>query len=390
MFLRGDGSSREGLQLPGRWLRTDFVPFDEMDTLEDDGVRLRSGTLRRLPSPLRTPIAAALAAPSASGRAAADAAAWMAYVKGPWSPLRAARALLGIATAAGASDVHVEASGEVHRIRMRLAGAMVDLAEVSQSTGQRLTAALKHLAGCLPYRSDVVQEGRIPRAGVAADARASFLPTALGERVALRLFGQLYTLDELGLSTELLARLTELLSQRSGLVIIAGPSGGGKTTTVYAALRFLAQHRDGAHLSIEDPVEQRLRLAGIPVDQVELCPERGLTAEEALVGALRQDVDVLALGEVRRPEEAALALEAAHTGRLVIVGLHAGSAAEASQRMRDLGADPAVLSETLRGVLHQHLQTTPCPDGDAAACSRCGGSGRIRTPIATLWTQEET
>ena len=225
-----------------------------------------------------------------------------------------------------------------------------------------------------------------------AQSESGRLPAhaALGERVALRLFGQLYTLDELGLSTELLARLTALLSQRSGLVIIAGPSGGGKTTTVYAALRFLAQHRDGAHLSIEDPVEQRLRLAGIPVDQVELCPERGLTAEEALVGALRQDVDVLALGEVRRPEEAALALEAAHTGRLVIVGLHAGSAAEASQRMRDLGADPAVLSETLRGVLHQHLQTTPCPDGDAAACSRCGGSGRIRIPIATLWTQEET
>lgn len=390
MFLHSDGASREGLQLPGRWLRTDFVPFDEMDALEDGGVRLISGTLRRLPDTLRTPIAAALTTPPPSGRHAEDIAAWLAYVQGPWSPLRAAQALLGIATAVRASDIHIEAAGEAYRVRMRLAGAMADLAEVPLPTGRRLTAALKHLAGCLPYRCDVVQEGRIPRAGVAADARASFLPTALGERVALRLFGQLYTLDELGLSAELLDKLTALLSHRSGLVVIAGPSGGGKTTTVYAALRFLAQHRDGAHLSVEDPVEQRLRLAGIPVDQVELCPERGLTAEAALVGALRQDVDVLALGEVRRPAEAALALEAAHTGRLVIVGLHAGSTAEARQRMRDLGADPTVLDQTLRGVLHQHLQTIPCPDGAAAACTRCGGSGRIRTPVATLWTQEET
>ena len=389
MFLRGDGSSREGLQLPGRWLRNDFVPFDEMEALEEGGVRLVSGTLRRLPAPLRPPIAAALDAPSPSGQPAMDAAAWMAYVEGPWSPLRAARSLLSIATAAGASDIHVEATGEAHRIRARQTGEMVDLAQVSQPTGRRLIAALKHLAGCLPYRSDVVQEGRIPRAGIAADARASFLPTALGERAALRLFGRLYSLDELGLSAQILAELTALLSHRSGLVIIAGPSGGGKTTTVYAALRFLAQHRGGAHLSIEDPVEQRLRLAGVPVDQVELCPERGLTAEAALVGALRQDVDVLALGEIRRPEEAALALEAAHTGRLVIVGLHAGSAAEASQRMRDLGADPTVLAETLRGVLHQHLQTKPCPDGDAAECPRCRGSGRVRIPIANLWTQEE-
>ncbi|WP_288044062.1 ATPase, T2SS/T4P/T4SS family, partial [Sphingomonas sp.] len=137
--------------------------------------------------------------------------------------------------------------------------------------------------------------------------------------------------------------LAALLEQPSGLVLIAGPSGGGKTTTVYAALAYLAARRSGAHLSIEDPVEQRLRLAGIPVDQVELSPERGLDAEAALVGALRQDVDVVALSEIRTAGEAALAVKAAHTGRLVVAGLHAGSATEARQRMLDLDADPPAI-----------------------------------------------
>ncbi len=385
----GDQESREGLRLPGRWLRSEFIPFDEMVGLEPDGVRLTTGALRRLPAPLRPWLDIALTPPEPTGHLKADAQAWLAYTEGPWSPRRAGESLLALAEAAGASDIHIEADGEQHRVRLRLCGVLHDLVALPAPTGRRLLAALKHLSGCLPYRSDMVQEGRIPRSGIAADARASFLPTALGERAALRLFGRLYDLHELGLSADLAAAMADLLRHDSGLIIIAGPSGGGKTTTVYAALSFLTRHRDGAHLSIEDPVEQRLRVAGIPVDQVELCPERGLTAEAALVGALRQDVDVIALGEVRRPAEAALALEAAHTGRLVIIGLHAGSTAEASQRMTDLGADPTVLRQTLRGVLHQHLVAVPCPDGDDVDCPRCGGTGQLRVPAATLWTREE-
>ncbi len=130
-------------------------------------------------------------------------------------------------------------------------------------------------------------------------------------------------------------------------------------------------------------------MAGIAVDQVELCPERGLTAEVALVGALRQDVDVVALGEVRTPAEATLALQAAHTGRLVVAGIHAGSAAEARQRMLDLGADPFVLETTLRGVLHQRLEAVSCPEEDDPECGRCGGTGRVRRPVAHLWSGAE-
>jgi len=219
--------------------------------------------------------------------------------------------------------------------------------------------------------------------------RASFLPTATGERVALRLFGRLRALDELGLTADVLAALRGLLDHPSGLVLVAGPSGGGKTTTVYAALAHLAARRGGAHLSIEDPVEQRLRVAGVPVDQVELAPERGLTAEVALVGALRQDVDVIALSEVRTPAEARLAVHAAHTGRLVVAGLHAGSAAEARQRLLDLGVEEAVLATTLRGVLHQRLRAAACAGDCGADCPRCAGTGRVRVVQTSLWQAPE-
>ena len=383
-------ASREGLKLRTRWFGSEFIPFDEMLALDERGVQLRSGSARPLPVDLRPAAEQALNPPEVTGRPAADAQAWLRYMAGAWSPLRAAGLLLAMAAACRASDVHIEATASGHQVRIRQVGTMVDFASLERVTGRRLLAALKHLAGCLPYRSDVVQEGRISRDGVAADVRAAFMPTALGERVALRLFGQLLTLPELGLSANLQRDFAAMLRHRSGLVLVAGPSGGGKTTTVYAALAFVASQRGGAHLSIEDPVEQRLRLAGVPVDQVELMPERGLTAEAALVAALRQDVDVVALAEIRTPAEARLAVEAAHTGRLVVAGIHAGSTQEARQRMSDLGVELSVFDMTLRGVLHQSLERVSCPDCTPADCARCGGLGHLRAPRASLWVAKES
>ncbi len=375
---------REGLDLPGRWGRRDFVPFDAMVDLSDGSDVLSGGDTRSVPDVDRAAAQRALSPPEPTGDRAADDAAFLHYVAGAWSPTRAASLLLDLATAAGATDVHLEPRQHTLQIRLRLTGSLEDGPALPQATGRRLVAALKHLSGCLPYRSDIVQEGRVPRDGVAADVRASFLPTALGERVALRLFGRLRALDELGFGEAEVAQLRGWLSAPSGLILVGGPSGGGKTTTVYAALAHLASFRDGAHLSIEDPVEQRLRLADIPVDQVELSPERGLTAEEALVGALRQDVDVIGLAEVRTDAEAALALKAAHTGRLVLAGLHCGSAEEAHQRMLDLGVDANVLSSTLRGVVHQRLESVECED-PAPSCPSCRGTGRRRRPVVELW-----
>lgn len=379
--------SREGLTLPRRWWRREFVPFDDIDRLDAGAATLSSGDTVRLPQAQRDLAERALAPPAPTADRAADAAAWTAYIDGSWSPRRAVDALLAMASAAGATDVHLEPDGQGFGVRFRRSGALQDFARLSEPSGRRLLAALKHRAGCLPYRFDVVQEGRVPRDGVAADIRASFLPTAFGERAALRLFGRLRTLEDLGLPPEDLASLSSMLDAPDGLVLVAGPSGGGKTTTVYAALAHIAATRDGAHLSIEDPVEQRLRLAGIPVDQVELCPERGLTAEAALSGALRQDVDVIGLAEIRSEAEAALALRAAHTGRLVVAGIHCGSAEEARQRMLDLGAEGAVLDASLRGVLHQRLVPGPCPD-PASSCPECAGAGVRRRPVVHLWQPE--
>jgi type II secretory ATPase GspE/PulE/Tfp pilus assembly ATPase PilB-like protein len=305
-------------------------------------------------------------------------------LRGCFSAPSLVRELLDACAAAGVTDIHLEAAGDVVHARARRAGELEGLCAMPAGAAARLVAALKGLAGCLPYRQDIVQEGRIPRAGVAADVRASFLPTPLGERVVLRLFGRLLELEHLGFSPRLLGAFAALLAEKSGLILVAGSSGAGKTTTLYAALAHLARVRGGAHLSIESPVEQRLRKAGVPVDQVELAPQRGLTAEAALAAALRQDVDVLSVGEIRTRGEAAIAVEAAHTGRLVLAGIHSGSCAEAKQRLFDLGVEPALLASTLRGVVWQSLETEPCLCGALPDCDTCLGSGRLRRPAAVI------
>ncbi len=346
----------EGLMLKRGWFGKEFIPFDEMERVELPAVRLKSGASLPLAKQQAALAARALAAPVMQGELTADGEALREYITGAWSPERGVHALLDAAARAGASDIHLELTGTSLLIQARVEGLLRDWLTAPAAEGARLLAALKHLSGCLPYRADIFQEGRLPREGVAADVRTSFVPTAMGERAALRLFGRLRSLDELGFDEVTLRALCAALTRPGGLLLVAGATGAGKTTTLYAALKHLAALRPGAHLSLEDPVEQRLRVAGIPVSQVELSPERGLTGEAALVAALRQDIDVLAVGEVRTTGEAALALKAAHTGRLVLAGLHAGSTAEALQRLLDLRADEAVLKKTLVGVLHQSLR----------------------------------
>jgi general secretion pathway protein E len=366
--------------------RSERLSWDQVQALDGEALVLAGGRRVRAPAELLSAAVRVLEGPKVSDTLTANAAAFSAALAGPWAPERLAHALLDMAAACGASDVHFEPGAEQVAIRMRVAGELVPFATLGADVAARLTAALKAVSGCLPYRRDLVQEGRIPRPGVTADVRTSFVPTALGERVALRLFGRLLELRALGFEPALAARFEALLGAESGLVLVAGPSGAGKTTTLYAALAAVAARRSGAHLSIEDPVEQRLRVAGVPVDQVELAPERGLTGEAALVAALRQDVDVLAVGEVRTAAEAQLALKAAHTGRLVLAGLHAGSTREARQRLLDLGVEARLLEDTLAGVLHQKLVTRPCEVHDETRCARCHGTGRRRVVEADLWT----
>lgn len=378
MELHDDGIHyRSGLKLR-------LARYDDIERLEGRVAHVRDGRTVQVSRTLAGALAEILAGPRTEGSVAEVGQSVSRYASGPHAPVLLARKLLELGERLGASDIHIEAAVGHSAVRLRLAGELTDLCALPAEVARRVGAALKGLAGCLPYRSDIVQEGRIARSGVCADIRASFLPTALGERIALRLFGKLRRLEDLELEPRLLASLTEALASRQGLFLVAGASGAGKTTTLYAALAHVASQRGGAHLSLEDPVEQRLRAAGIPVDQIELDAERGLTAEAMLVAALRQDVDVLCLGEIRTSAEARLAVEAAHTGRLVLAGLHAGSAAEARQRMRDLGADDKLLATTLRGVLFQELRTEPCGCSLDPGCARCRGLGRWRRVDARL------
>jgi general secretion pathway protein E len=373
--------TEEGLLLGSLFSKDRLVRFDEIESVEGrfavgDGLRIpidavQAETLRAL-----------LVGPDCEGSSAEIGARFSEAFARPHSARRLATRLLEAADALRATDIHLEPLVEGGQIRLRLEGELAMFCAVPKRAIDPLVAALKGLAECLPYRRDLVQEGRIPRAGIGADIRASFVPAALGERVALRLFGRMRTLEQLGFAPAMLESLRSMLAAPRGLFLIAGSSGAGKTTTLYAALAHLATTRPGAHLSLEDPVEQRLRLAGVGVDQVELDPSRGRTGEALLTAALRQDIDVLAVGEVRTGAEAALALQAAHTGRLVLAGVHAGSCEEARQRMLDLGCDAGVLATSLRAVLHQELRTELCACGADPRCLECRGVGRHRKLVA--------
>jgi len=348
------------------------------DVVEVRGVEVsgRGGERVTVDAALAGQVRRAVEGPGLGGGFAENAEELRVFTGLPHGPRRLAQALVAMAEKAGATDVHLSFDGVAGRVRFRLEGELVDVVSLPRGGGGRLVAALKGWSGCLPYRHDLVQEGRIGRTGIAADVRTSFVPTPFGDRVALRLFGRLRTLPELGLGADVLAALQKELARRSGLLLVSGSTGAGKTTTLYALLSHLAASRTGAHLSLEDPVEQRLRAAGVPVDQVELDPARGRTGTAMLAAALRQDVDVVSVGELRTPDEVTLALQAAQTGRLVLAGLHAGSVDEARRRLLDLGADETVLASTLRAVLHQSLVVVPDPSSPLGRRRRLDASLR--------------
>lgn len=264
------------------------------------------------------------------------------------------------AIAARASDVHFDPGDTRMRVRFRVDGLLQDVDELPATIGPNVVARLKVLAGLLTYRSDIPQEGGIAHdaAGFPCDIRVATFPTVRGERVVLRIMAhahQFLTLDDLGHDPKLLERLTGHLTRPQGLLVVCGPAGSGKTTTLYACLEYILRQRGGVSiLSVEDPVE--IRLDGIT--QIEIEPARGLTYAVALRSLLRQDPQVLMIGEVRDAEVAEIIVEAALTGHLVLTTMHSGSPAEAIVRLREMGVPPYQVTSTLQGVLAQRLLRT--------------------------------
>jgi type II secretory ATPase GspE/PulE/Tfp pilus assembly ATPase PilB-like protein len=289
-----------------------------------------------------------------------------------------------------ASDVHFEPTHRAVEISYRLDGVLQRVAVLGRELAPNLVARLKVLADLLTYRLDVPQEGRYREAlavhGV--DMRISTFPTIHGEKAAVRLFGaaaQVLDLEQLGLAPATLAALQALLRERTGAVLLTGPSGSGKTTTIYACLRQLVR-AGGRHLvTIEDPVEQAIE----GVSQSQARPGTEFDFARGLRSLLRQDPEVIMIGEVRDPETASIAIEAALTGHLVFSTLHAGSACGVISRLLEMGIETYLLTSGLRAILNQRLVRRLCPMCRAAGCDRCAGTGyQGRLLLAELLTLE--
>lgn len=293
------------------------------------------------------------------------------------------RALIREAEEAGASDIHLQMNGRTGQISFRLDGVLVPLKSVSEELAERVVGRIKFLARLKTYQVSEPQDGRIDRAEVqsAHDIRVATYPTVTGEKIVLRLFGGAgaKTLTELGLPQELISALERFLRQSSGLLLLTGPAGSGKTTTIYSCLRFLAENGGRQVITIEDPVEQIV--SGIM--QTEVNEARGLTFAKAARHLLRQDPQVLVIGEIRDEETANIAIRAAQTGHLMIATLHAGSCRGVFERLLDLADDDYSAVSVVHFVLNQRLVRRLCPECNGAGCLACLSTGyRGRVPLA--------
>ncbi len=308
-----------------------------------------------------------------------------------------------------ASDLHLQPTGEGLELRWRVDGVLVPLGTFPAGVAANVIARLKVLAGLLTYRSDVPQEGRIRGGPADVELRVSTFPTLFGERAVVRLFGErlaFRSLDELGLPDEIARRLLRLLDETSGAIVLCGPAGSGKTTTLYACLHELAGRRDNLRsiVSVEDPVEKAI--PGVAQSQVN--PAAGFDLAAALKSVLRQDPEVIMIGEIRDRATAEVALEASLTGQLVLTSFHAGSACEALGRLLDMGIEPYILRSGLRAVIFQRLVRRLCscsrpagPEDDrlgldvpqsrvAVGCEACGGTGYAgRAVLAEMLLPDE-
>ncbi|MEK8023264.1 MAG: ATPase, T2SS/T4P/T4SS family [Candidatus Hydrogenedentota bacterium] len=259
-----------------------------------------------------------------------------------------------------ASDVHIEPYEDESVIRFRIDGVLSEQDRLPRGLHPGVVSRIKILGRLDIAQTRLPQDGRIALAmgGREIDLRVSTIPTPLGERVVLRLLDRSsvrYGMTDLGLDGETLTRWQELLGQPHGIILVTGPTGSGKTTSLYAALETLKSGRVNI-LTVEDPVEYQLQGIG----QVQVNPRINLTFASGLRSLLRQDPDIIMVGEIRDSETAVIAVQAALTGHLVLSTLHTNDAASAPPRLQDMGIESYLLSSTMRGVMGQRLVRKLC------------------------------
>lgn len=259
-----------------------------------------------------------------------------------------------------ASDIHFEPDDKSLRVRFRIDGFLFESMTLPKAAHPAITARIKILAEMDITETRLPQDGnfnvRMDSRGF--EIRVSTFPTIYGENVVLRILDQtspLLTLEDLGFSEEMLVQFKQLLRKTTGMILVTGPTGSGKTTTLYGSLNMI-NSVDKNIITIEDPVEYRLSL----IRQTQINPKAGITFAAGLRSILRQDPDVIMVGEIRDLETAQIAIQAALTGHLVLSTLHTNDAPEAITRLLDIGVEPYLISSSVIGVLAQRLVRAIC------------------------------
>ncbi len=260
----------------------------------------------------------------------------------------------------GASDIHIEPLGTVTRVRLRVDGELHSESEIKASAHNSIITRIKIIGGMDIAERRIPLDGRVEFKidNRTVDLRLSSIPTVFGEKMVIRILGNtgLYTMDQLGLSEHNRAMLDDILQTSYGMLLVCGPTGSGKSTTVYAILNQVSNESLNT-MTVEDPVEYHI--AGI--NQVQVNNKAGLTFASALRSFLRQDPDIMMVGEIRDGETATIATRAAITGHLVISTIHTNDAASTTSRLVNMGVDPFMVSSSMIGVISQRLVKKLCP-----------------------------
>ncbi len=313
--------------------------------------------------------------------------------------IRMLNALLTQAAKDGASDIHIEPYERSSAVRFRVDGTLREVVQPNKALHAALISRLKIMAELDIAEKRLPQDGRISLriGGRAIDVRVSTLASAHGERAVLRLLDKAeskFTLEGLGMSGDVLTAYNRLIQQPHGIVLVTGPTGSGKTTTLYASLGRVDTATTNV-LTVEDPIEYELPGIG----QTQVNPKIDLTFAKALRAILRQDPDVIMIGEIRDFETAQIAIQASLTGHLVLATVHTNDAVSSVTRLVDMGVEPFLLSSSLLGVLAQRLVRKLCPqcrraDGDGrwhpVGCAQCSQTGyKGRTGVYELMVADD-
>ena len=308
--------------------------------------------------------------------------------------------LLETARHRGASDIHIVPTETALEVAWRIDGVLQHVGKFPRQFSINIVARLKVLSELLTYQTEIPQEGRIRSGDNSLDMRVSTFPTLFGEKAVVRLLrtsDQLLQIDQLGFTPRILQQLSAALNRRSGALVVAGPAGSGKTTTLYACLRELAGKHDQpvSLASLEDPIESVID----GVAQSQLNPGAGFDYATGLRSLMRQDPEAIMVGEIRDHETAETVLQASLTGHLVLTTFHAGSGTEAIGRLADMGIEPHLLRSGLVAILSQRLLRRRCqcePMADHAEpqdnhpaplpnCPRCLGTGYSGRKVIAEW-----